>query len=92
VLKSVGDITQIVALLIGGVITLNIPNSTLREWFNALFKLICASPTHRFDMRQHHLRRFGRMHGVPPSPARLGQTCIILARELSVSRIRTCFI
>lgn len=28
-LKSVGDATQIVALLIGGIITLNIPNSRL---------------------------------------------------------------
>ncbi|KAJ7463042.1 hypothetical protein FB451DRAFT_1495235, partial [Mycena latifolia] len=42
VLKSVSDITQIVALIVGGVITLNVKNSALVTWQSVGFAPGCA--------------------------------------------------
>ncbi|KAJ7056258.1 major facilitator superfamily domain-containing protein [Mycena amicta] len=53
VLKSVGDITQIVALLIGGIITLNIPNTRLLASTTANIICVVAAATMAYLPREH---------------------------------------
>ncbi|KAJ7106883.1 hypothetical protein C8R43DRAFT_1140434 [Mycena crocata] len=67
-LKSVGDITQIVVLLIGGIITLNFRNTRLIASTSA--NIIC--------------RRFRRVHGVSPVTQGLDAARVVLARGLPV--------
>ncbi|KAK3711467.1 hypothetical protein LTR37_009646 [Vermiconidia calcicola] len=57
-LKSVGDAVQVIALLIGGAITLNIPNS----------RLLTATAA------QHAVCDLRRVHGLPPKIKHMGTT------------------
>ena len=89
-LKSVGDAVQIVALLIGGTIILNVPNCKCRTLLSFTIPLanayILSSPPHG-NRGQHPLHRGRGMHGVPPAVQHMGPAGVVLARQLAVGRL-----
>lgn len=84
-LKSVGDAVQIVALIIGGSIILNVPNCTfyLPNLSEVTYTLY-YSPSHHSHHSQHSVHRGSWVHGLPSAIEHMGKTGVLLASQLPV--------
>lgn len=72
-LKSVGDAVQIVALIIGGSIILNVPNCASLSPYTPEVTYTIGSSTARYgDSGQHPVHRFSGVHGIPPAIEHMG--------------------
>ena len=79
-LKSVGDAVQIVALIIGGTIILNVPNCTLTfVTIVNITNLFIYSAARHGHCGQHSMYCRSCLHGLPAEVKRVGSAGQLLA-------------
>ena len=87
-LKSVGDAVQIIALIIGGAVTLNVPNCQPPRSPPSpkMSSHVSHSSPLNCNSSKYSLCSSSRLHGLPPALEHLGPSRQFLARERTIRR------
>lgn len=93
-LKSVGDAVQIVGLIVGGSIILNVPNCTSQTLSPGLILLLANkanSASHYSHRCQYDLYHLRRLHGISAARQYLGQAGLLLVGQYPVCWVHCVF-